>query len=67
VSTHDGVRSFRPELTASIDIWAFLNEELHNLNVTILRGQVEAGVSILVWNLGEHIQWGQKFHGRMYH
>jgi hypothetical protein len=34
--------------TMSIDICAFLGQELHNLNVTMLRGNVEAGGSILV-------------------
>jgi hypothetical protein len=48
VSTCDGVRSFWAELTASIDVCAFLNEELHNLEVTIQRGQVECGVSTLL-------------------
>jgi hypothetical protein len=40
VSTHDRVRSFRAELTASIDICTFLHQELHNLEVTILGCQV---------------------------
>jgi hypothetical protein len=48
VSTHDGVRIFHAELMASIDVCPFLNKELHNLEVTIFRGQVEAGVTILL-------------------
>jgi hypothetical protein len=42
------------ELTASIDVCPFLNQELHNFEVTIFRGRGEAGASILVCNLGEH-------------
>jgi hypothetical protein len=34
--------------TTSIDVCTLLNEELHNLKVAILRGNVETGVSILV-------------------
>jgi hypothetical protein len=48
VNTHEGFRSFRAELTASIDLSALLNQELHNLKMTILRGPSEAGPSILV-------------------
>jgi porphobilinogen deaminase len=35
-------------LTMSMDICAFIDQELHNLKVTMLRGNVETGVSILV-------------------
>jgi hypothetical protein len=33
---------------ASIDVYTFLNQELHNLKVTVLRGLIEVGVSILL-------------------
>jgi hypothetical protein len=49
VSTHEGFRtSTMVRHTTSIDVCAFLNQELHNLKVSILRGNVEAGGSILV-------------------
>ena len=48
VSTYDGVEGSEAQLTASMNVCAFLNQEPHNLEVTMLRGQVEAGVSILL-------------------
>jgi hypothetical protein len=33
-------------LTMSMDICAFINQELHNLKVTVVRGSMKAGVSI---------------------
>jgi hypothetical protein len=32
-------------LTMSMDICAFINQELHNLKVTFFRGNMKAGVS----------------------
>jgi hypothetical protein len=55
VSTCEGSRSFMAGYTSSIDICTFLNQELHNVEATILRSNPEDGSSIDVWYSTEHV------------